>query len=157
MRKPEQRLYDRWRKNAPIDPQDMMRVENAMQSGMGDVYLFHPEQGVFVELKVSQRPANEKSYLVPPGQIRNAQRNFHRRSALQNIPTFFLISDEDRVLYVVPGITMLYDKGVRLNLAKNFVAHNWEQVHRVIDMLLNPRRVEEDWLLARYPEGRITI
>ncbi len=102
MRKPEQKLYDKMRKNAP-NTSWLQRIENIVAEGMPDVHVSGPESECWVELKAVNRPKRETTRLLGTEGLRPSQVNWHLKAGTKRMTTFILITDDEGNLWLVEG------------------------------------------------------
>lgn len=108
-RLPEQRLWDTMRRNKP--PQAwLQRMENAVGSGMGDVYAVGlcdrgEDCSAWVELKAPRRPRRASTPLMgdKQGLRKPSQVNWHMKAAAQRMRTYVLIRDNHKELFLIAG------------------------------------------------------
>lgn len=102
MRKPEQKVYDTMKKNAPTTAW-LQRVENIVGEGMPDVYVSGPESRCWVELKAAKQPVRGTTRLLGAKGLRQSQINWHLKAQTKNIRTYILIRDDAGNLYLIDG------------------------------------------------------
>lgn len=129
MRKAEQNLWDTM--HARLGRRVwLQRVENAVGVGMPDVYA----QGTWIELKAPARPSRASTPLLGSrAGLRPSQINWHRKAHHTGVPSFILIRDDHRALYLIPG-----GYAGRVNAwtveecDKVSVANHWEGIEEII-------------------------
>ena len=102
MRKEEQRLWNTMRNNKPRRIL-LNRVENYVGAGMPDVYLRSLGLAVWVELKSPTAPKKVTTRLLGDQGLSVEQINWHLESASLELPTWILIRDSLKRLWVAPG------------------------------------------------------
>ena len=95
MRKPEQNLWDAFRRNKPRGVW-AVRVENLIDDGMPDVWI---APGLWVELKVP----TTKSKAIDSGALRPSQHNWLAAAALAGVPAFVLARSAGAGIVLVPA------------------------------------------------------
>lgn len=102
MRKQEQRLWDTFRNNKPPE-MELERVENVVAAGMPDVYLRARRVSTWIELKAPNAPKREITRVLGDEGLNAAQINWHLQSAWFGLPTYVLIRDSRKRLWLLPG------------------------------------------------------
>lgn len=103
MRKGEKLVYDALRRNKPDDVR-LRRYENFAGEGDPDVNLmFHKGPQCWVELKATRRPVREQTRLMRPADFERGQLAWHVECKNYGHPSWVLIRDEQRTLYLIPG------------------------------------------------------
>lgn len=104
MRLKEQKLWDTMRRNAPKHLV-MERMENAVGSGMPDVFVFWPlGKQVWVELKAPKRPKRQSTPLMGEKEgLRQSQKNWIKRHANMGFDAWILIRDDSGELFLIHG------------------------------------------------------
>lgn len=104
MRKPEQRLWDAFRRAAPPSLW-LQRIENAMIEGMPDVLSVADDNHVtWVEMKVADVPARQTTRLLGEKGLSQEQKNWHKKYAAYGCISYVLIRDSAKALYFIPGV-----------------------------------------------------
>ena len=103
MRLKEQRLWDTMKRNAPTTGVWLDRVENIMVDGMPDVHV-GARRWTWVELKAPKRPKRATTPLMGAKEgLRVSQVGWHMKAASMGLPSWILIRDDQRQLYLVSG------------------------------------------------------
>lgn len=98
---PEQRLWDRIRKNLGGQVH-IERIENGVGAGTPDTLVIHGGVVTFVEHKTATLPVRETSKLKWRHELTPQQRNWHR-TWFQNGGRSYIVVGIDKALYCVPG------------------------------------------------------
>ncbi len=98
---PEQRLWDRIRKNLGREIH-IERIENSVAAGTPDTLVIYKGRVKFVEHKTATLPARSTTRLQWRHELTPQQRNWHRTWA-QNGGTSYIVVGIGRELYAVPG------------------------------------------------------
>lgn len=101
-RKEEQKLWDTMLHNKPPRVK-LDRVENYVGVGMPDVYLRTSGRATWIELKAPIAPKRPDTRLLGDKGLRQEQINWHLQSAQMYLPTYVLIRDDRKRLWVVKG------------------------------------------------------
>jgi hypothetical protein len=136
MRKPEQLLWDSFKKARPAHFW-MMRVENVAFEGMADVYAVNcrgKDRASWVELKATTVPARASTTFLRPGKSLNTdQVNFHLKAALSGLRTFILVRDDFRRLYLIEGkFAEVINDWTLKDFEANSKAATWPAIYEVL-------------------------
>lgn len=142
MRKPEQLLWDAFKRNCENEFW-LQRVENnELMKGMPDVFCTTtPNRVSWIELKVAELPARVTTKVFGDKHgLSTEQKNWHRKYTDKGGRSFILckvISEEGDQLFLIRG-----NKGDEFNdmtyvsLALNAAATNWKEIKVVLENLL---------------------
>lgn len=98
---PEQKLWDRIRRNAGRLVH-IERIENSVAAGMPDTVVLHTGLVTFAEHKIATLPARSTTRLQWKHPLTPDQRNWHR-TWTQNGGRSFIVVGIDAALYAVSG------------------------------------------------------
>ncbi len=148
MRKPEQKLWDKMRKEKPRGFY-LERVENGLGAGMPDIYCKWQGGHCWVELKAPNIPKRKSTRLLGNAGLNQSQINWHLQHSALKLSSWILIRTVDRkILYLVRGIHAesvnnwpaddLYkwewniDLHLRGNLCRELATDNWACIFKRI-------------------------
>jgi hypothetical protein len=115
MRKPEQRLWDRFSDNVTVPGMWLQRVENLCVVGMPDVLCLCDGRVTWIELKVAARPVRESTQLLGAKGLTVEQMNWHLDWRKSGGQSYILVADDQREMWLIPGI--LSDLVNKMNLS----------------------------------------
>jgi hypothetical protein len=98
---PEQRLWDRIRRNLGREIA-IERIENSAKAGTPDTVVIHRSKVTFVEHKTGTMPARSTSKIAWRHKLTPQQRNWHREWH-QNGGDSWIVCGIGKSLYAVPG------------------------------------------------------
>lgn len=132
MRKPEQQVYDRMKKNRPYTLW-LQRVENLVSEGMPDVHYASPVNSGWVELKAAKKPKRVTSKLLGSKGLRQSQINWFLKAQTKCLVTFILIQDSEGELYLIHGqeAATVNDCSVE-RLRELRLASDWDNIFKII-------------------------
>lgn len=133
MRKTEQRLWDRFRANAPRDVR-LERVENIATVGMPDIIALHRCRVSWIELKaVEDLPARAATPVLGNAKgVSAEQRNWHHSWQMHGGSTFILVGIGSEQL-LMPGSLVAQINSMSFpELAAACVATTWHDVYDAI-------------------------
>lgn len=102
MRKPEQKLWDRWRNNMPPDIY-LERVENLVWSGTPDVMAMWRGKVTWVENKIAAWPKRKNTRIQFKHPPTPDQRNWHINWNQRGGTSYILVGIEQEV-FLIPGL-----------------------------------------------------
>ncbi len=129
MRKPEQRLWDRFSDNVSGPRLWLQRIENVVAVGMPDVVAISDGAVSWIEMKYSARPARESTPLLSSRGLTPEQRNWHLDWRSCGGTSFVLIGDDQRALYLIEGY--LADEVNQMTVARLqglSIARSWVEI-----------------------------
>lgn len=106
MRKSEQRLWDTMQENASVKKVWLQRVENIAVDGMPDVYCVGRSTATasWIELKApAKMPKRRSTRILGTEGLLVAQVGWHLKAHSTSVPSYILIRDEMRSLYLIRG------------------------------------------------------
>lgn len=126
MRKPEQRLWDSFRRAKPRGVW-AVRVENIVDDGMPDVWI---APGVWVELKVP----TSKIKAIEKGCMRNSQRNWMMAAAATRTPAYVLARSPAAGIVLVPAAEVPLYEDSNAEYAAEYWGHvDFKSVWRMLN------------------------
>lgn len=102
MRKPEQKLWDSMRRQAPVNLW-LQRIENRVAAGMPDIVCMFMRHTSWVELKAAKLPQRKETRVLGNDGLNQDQINWHILCYQQNCISFILVRDDAMNLYLIPG------------------------------------------------------
>lgn len=131
MRKPEQKLWDSMKRNKPRGV-DLERVENVASEGFPDVLVM--SANAWVELKAPRRPKRNTTRLFGSEGLSVDQINWHLRASQSSIRSWILARDDDKQLYLIPGIhAPTINDAPWADVQRQFAVRGWVDVWLAID------------------------
>lgn len=129
MRLPEQRLWDAMRNNSPANLW-LQRIENLVGVGMPDVLATtYGGRTAWVELKCARLPARAATPVLGAAGLSAAQVAWHLKAATMNAPSYVLVRDDKRQLYLLPGrVASRINAMCRAELHDASVAASWSEI-----------------------------
>lgn len=128
MRRPEQRLYDTMRRNAPPDAL-ILRVENLVTPGTPDLHVKFQSAPtpVWIELKTTNRPKRSSTPLLKRSDFTREQVPWHLQWHKYGGESFVLVRDDARTLYFFPGDLIRFVCEIpHLDTFAQFAQDSWE-------------------------------
>jgi hypothetical protein len=132
MRKPEQLLWDAMKRNAPAYVW-LERQENVVSEGGPDVAVRRARnKQSWAELKCAVLPARATTAVLGKRNGLNQQQiNWHLKAASMDIPTFVLVRDDAKTLYLLAGEhAASINEFNRGELASHSLASSWPEIFR---------------------------
>ena len=136
LRKPEQRLWDTMRRNAPKEAW-MQRIENNVGSGIPDVISELYTFWCWVELKAPNAPKKDTTRLLGVEGLNPDQINWHLKCAHRGGQSFILIRDSLKRLLLIDckrmGKQIQYINSLTYNELKIYNrADSWTKIFEVL-------------------------
>lgn len=131
MRKPEQRLWDRFSSNCSSRGLWLQRVENGLVDGMPDVLSISKFTGkvCWIELKYAIEPARPTTPLLTDARgLSIEQRNWHLNWCKHSGTSYLLVGTEKRTLLIRGEYADVVNSMPVCDLIELACAHDWQGI-----------------------------